>query len=94
MSGKILLITAGEVDNGITSKIDLETLKKTKKYFKNTLTIDMFLNSFYLRLFLFSDDNIHTLVLNEEFSDKVNKYTYLFIATALNSNTYVADKSD
>ena len=80
MSGKILLITAGEVDNGIT--------------FKNTLTIDMFLNSFYLRLFLFSDDNIHTLVLNEEFSDKVNKYTYLFIATALNSNTYVADKSD
>jgi len=83
VSGNTPLITAGDENNGVTAKIDFETFKDSKKYFKNTLTVDMFFNIFYHDYTYFSDDNIHTLKIVEEYEEKCNKYIYLFLATVL-----------
>ena len=86
--GETPLITAGEDNNGITAKIDFEIFKDSKKYFSNTLTVDMFFNTFYHGYLYFSDDNVHTLVVKEEYKDEVNEFIYLFLATVLNKNNF------
>jgi len=88
ISGTTPLITAGEDNNGITSRIDFDSFKDTKKYYKDTLTVDMFFNTFYHDYTYFSDDNIHTLSIKEEYKDSLNKYIYLFLATVLSINKF------
>lgn len=88
IQGNIPLVTAGEDNNGITAKIDFESFKNSKKFFKNTITVDMFFNAFYHDYTYFSDDNIHTLVFKEKYQSKLNKYIYLFIVTVLNANQF------
>lgn len=81
--GDTPLITAGDEKNGVTSRIDFETFKDSKKWFKNTITIDMFFNTFYQENIYFSDDNVHTLKIIEKYENVCNKYSYLFLVAIL-----------
>lgn len=81
ISGDIPLITASSYNNGITSFIDKDIFKDRKKLFKNKVTIDMFGNVFYHQYLYFSDDNIHTLIFNDELD--INKYIQIFLITVL-----------
>ncbi len=79
VSGDTPLITASAYNNGITNFIDKDTFKNSKSLFVNKITIDMFGNVFYHDYQYFSDDNIHTLIFNNELNINLSKYTYLFL---------------
>lgn len=79
IEGKTPLITATSENNGVVEFIDFENFKKTKKYFENEITVDMFFNVFFHQYKYFSDDNVHTLIPKFE----NNKYISLFLVTVL-----------
>lgn len=81
--GNIPLITASSYNNGITSFIDKNTFKDRKSLFSGKVTVDMFGNIFYHKYQYFSDDNIHTLVFNNELNVDLNEYVCLFLMTVL-----------
>jgi len=81
--GNIPLITASSYNNGITSFIDKNTFKGSKGLFSGKMTVDMFGNIFYHKYQYFSDDNIHTLIFNNELSLDLNEYVCLFLMTIL-----------
>lgn len=83
INGDIPLITASSYNNGITCFIDKNTFKDKKKLFMNKITIDMFGNIFYHKYQYFSDDNVHTLVFNDELNTKFNDYICIFLVTIL-----------
>jgi len=88
INGKIPLITAISENNGVVDHISYQEFKDSKKIFKNKLTIDMFFNVFYQDYEYFSDDNVHTLIPR---NNSLNKYIYLFLATALKKLQYKYD---
>ena len=81
--GEIPLITASSYHNGITSFIDKNTFECKKGLFSNKLTIDMFGNVFYHKYQYFSDDNIHTLIFNNELNIDLNEYVSVFLIAIL-----------
>ena len=81
ISGDIPFVTAGYLNQGVTSTIGNSSMKK----YKNCLTIDMFGNCFYREYDFCCDDNI--LVLQCK-NGKVNKRVLLFIATIINKDKY------
>ena len=83
ISGRVPLLTSTSLNNGISSFIDYDTFKEDKKLFENKITIDMLSNVFYHGYKYFSDDNIHTLVLNEKYTKFDNQFRMIFIATLL-----------
>lgn len=83
-SGCIPLITASSYNNGITSFIDKDTFKEKKCLFVNKLTIDMFGSVFYHKYQYFSDDNIHTLIFNDELKIDLSEHVYVFLIAILN----------
>jgi hypothetical protein len=83
ISGEIPLITASAYNNGITCLIDKDSFKDKKALFNNKITIDMFGNVFYHKYQYFSDDNIHTLIFNDELSINLNDYICMFLVTIL-----------
>ncbi|CAC9606715.1 hypothetical protein [uncultured Gammaproteobacteria bacterium] len=82
--GSTPLITASSYNNGITSFIDKDTFKERKCLFVNKLTIDMFGSVFYHKYQYFSDDNIHTLIFNDELKIDLSEYVYVFLIAILN----------
>ena len=83
VEGEIPLLTSTSLNNGISNFIDYESFKESKKIFENKITIDMLSNVFYHGYNYFSDDNIHTLILKDEYKNFDNQYVSLFIATLL-----------
>lgn len=81
--GNTPLITASSYNNGITSYIDKNIFNNRKGLFINKITIDMFGNTFYHKYHYFSDDNIHTLIFNNELNVNLNKYVCLFLMAIL-----------
>jgi hypothetical protein len=77
--GNIPLITAGYKDEGLAEYISNEEMKR----YHNSITIDMFGNSFYREYKFCCDDNI--LVLS---NNKLNKHSGLFIAAVLDNDNY------
>jgi type I restriction enzyme M protein len=84
ITGDIPLITASSYNNGITSFIDKNTFKNRKSLFNEKITIDMFGNVFYHKYHYFSDDNIHTLIFNDELNTYLNEYVCIFLMAILN----------
>ncbi len=78
--GDTPLLTASSVNNGISSFIDYEIFKDSKKLFEKKITVDMFCNVFYQEFKYFSDDNIHTLLFKNKSYEKYyeNKYVNIF----------------
>ena len=74
IEGVTPLITAGEVDNGVSAFI----ANPEQKEYGDSITLDMFANVFYHPYKFNCDDNI-TVLSNKECS----KYAYLFIVVAL-----------
>jgi len=83
VSGETPLITASAYDNGITSLIDESCFMGKKKLFQNKITVDMFGNVFYHNYKYFSDDNIHTLILKDNFKIELSMFCSLFIVSIL-----------
>jgi len=83
VEGEIPLLTSTSLNNGISNFIDYESFKDSKKIFENKITVDMLSNVFYHGYNYFSDDNIHTLIMNEKYKQFDNQYVALFIATLL-----------
>lgn len=83
ISGNTPLITASSYNNGITCLIDKDAFKSEKSLFTNKITIDMFGNVFYHKYQYFSDDNIHTLIFNDELSINFNDYICMFLVLIL-----------
>src|SRR3990167_6749180 len=83
--GDMPLLTASSVNNGISSFIDYEIFKNSKKIFKNKITVDMFCNVFFQEFDYFSDDNIHTLLFKNKNYEKYyeNKYVNIFLVSIL-----------
>ena len=83
--GDTPLLTASSVNHGISSFIDYEIFKDSKKIFENKITVDMFCNVFYQEFKYFSDDNIHTLLFRNKAYEKYyeNKYINLFLVSIL-----------
>lgn len=81
IDGDIPLITAGKINQGITTYIQ-ENPKM--KMFENCITIDMFGNSFYHSGKFYCDDNIVTLKSKNSISD----YCCQFISIVLNNEKY------
>ena len=87
IDGDTALITATSNYNGIVSRLSKMHHEHEKKIFKNTITIDMFFNSFYHGYEYFSDDNVHTLISK----DNLNKYTLLFICSVIKIEEFKYD---
>lgn len=83
VEGKTPLITSSSLNNGISSFVDYEAFKDSKKLFKNKITIDMLSNVFYHGYSYLSDDNIHTLIFKDEYKNFDNQYVALFISCLL-----------
>lgn len=83
ISGDKPLITASSYNNGITSFIDYDNFKDKKKLFKNRITVDMFGNVFYHNYEYYSDDNIHTLLLNDRYNVELSDYSQIFLVAIL-----------
>ncbi len=81
--GDTPLITASSYNNGITSFIDNNVFRGRKGLFINKITVDMFGNIFYHKYHYFSDDNIHTLIFDNELSINLNEYVCIFLMTIL-----------
>ena len=81
--GDMPLITASSYNNGITCFIDKSIFKDEKSLFKNKITIDMFGNVFYHKYQYFSDDNIHTLIFDNELNVSLNEYVCIFVIAIL-----------
>ncbi len=88
ISGEIPLITASSYNNGITSFIDYENFKDKKKLFNNKITVDMFGNVFYHNYKYYSDDNIHTLLLKDEYKKELTDYMQIFLVTVLKEMSF------
>ncbi len=84
VEGDMPFLTSTALNNGISNFIDYDTFIDEKRINKNKITIDMLSNVFYHGYKYFSDDNIHTLALQEEYTKYDNKYISIFIATLLN----------
>lgn len=72
--GKTPLVTAGEVNNGVSAFIDNDTHKQ----YRDAITLDMFANAFYQHWTFKCDDNITVLQLPNQ-----SLYVHLFIVTVL-----------
>lgn len=83
ISGETPLITASSYNNGIACFIDKNSFKNKKSLFHKKITIDMFGNVFYHNYHYFSDDNIHTLIFNEELKIDFNDYICIFLVAIL-----------
>lgn len=81
IEGDIPLITAGKINQGITTYIQ-ENPKM--KLFEKCITIDMFGNSFYHTEKFYCDDNIVTLKPKNDISN----YCCQFISIVLNNEKY------
>jgi hypothetical protein len=81
--GNTPLITASSYNNGITSFIDKNIFNSRKSLLVNKITIDMFANVFYHKYQYFSDDNIHTLIFDNELNINLNEYICLFLMAIL-----------
>ncbi len=81
--GVIPLLTSTALNNGISEFIDRDFFNDSKKLFSNKITIDMLSNVFYHGYEYYSDDNIHTLVFQEQYKKFDNIYICMFIATLL-----------
>ena len=78
--GKTLLITAGEVNNGLSCYIE----KNDTLFTGRCLTIDMFGNTFYRDYDFYADDNI--IVFK---NDKINESQMLFLASVISKVTKI-----
>lgn len=80
VNGHIPLVTAGEGELGVKEFIGNEEQKK----FSNSITIDMFCNSYTFIQQFYCDDNI--IVLRPKVN--INKYAMLFINTIIEKDKY------
>ena len=80
-AGEIPLLTSSSLNNGISSFINEEDFKETKKKFENKITVDMLANTYFHGYPYYSDDNIHTLVFNDNRAE--NPFIALYISTIL-----------
>ncbi len=76
INGLIPLLTAGEQNNGVT-----EFISNNMDAHLNTITIDMFGNSFYHEYNCTGDDNIYFFS-----NDNLSKYSKIFIVELINKN--------
>lgn len=81
--GEIPLLTSSSTQNGVSTFINYDEFKDRKKIFKDKITIDMLCNVFYHGYEYFSDDNIHTLIFQDEYKNNDNIYSCIFITTLL-----------
>lgn len=79
ISGSIPLVTSKDENLGVSEFIDLESYMYDKKTFSDSISVDMFGNTFYHSGKYFGDDNVHPLVWKEEYQKNTNKYVNLFI---------------
>lgn len=83
IEGDTPFLTSTTLNNGISNFIDYDIFIDEKDINKDKITIDMLSNVFYHGYEYFSDDNIHTLSLQKEYTEYDNKYVSIFIATLL-----------
>lgn len=81
--GKTPLLTSSSLNNGIGAYINKEFFKDDKSLYSKKITIDMLANVFYHGYEYFSDDNIHTLNLQDKYSGKETEFSLIFIAVLL-----------
>jgi type I restriction-modification system DNA methylase subunit len=78
--GDIPLATAGEINEGVSSYISNDDMRR----YSNVLTIDMFCNCFFRNYEFACDDNIIVLFPKFEY----NMYILLFMATVIATDKY------
>lgn len=76
--GSLPLLTASENNQGISSFIYSDSMKK----FKDCITIDMFGHAFYHDYLCSGDDNIYFFI-----NDEISKFAKIFIITCINQNS-------
>ncbi len=80
IEGDVPFLTSTSLYNGISNFVDKETFINTKKIFSDKITIDMLCNVFYHSYEYFSDDNVHTLIFED---NDQNIYVKIYLITLL-----------
>lgn len=81
--GNTPLVTSKDENQGVAEFIDLESNVHGKRLFTDSISIDMFGNSFFHAGRYFGDDNVHPLIWRDEYKAEINKYINLFVVTIL-----------
>lgn len=83
LAGNTPLVTSKDENQGVAEFIDFENYVYDKKVFSDSMSIDMFGNSFYHAGKYFGDDNVHPLIWKDEYRERITKYVNLFVVTVL-----------